>query len=109
MAIDFENPENRRNYLSEKLDDLLGGINDSYGTVLMDELISRLEKTVGDFNDEVNQLMERLRARSEKKEQLLEKLRSDESVEPREETEAPKEAEKEVSKWEKRLEAMDKS
>ncbi len=108
MGIDFENPDNRRDYLSEKLDDLLDGINDTYGTVLMDELISRLEKTVTDFNQEVKELMDQLRARSEKKEQLLGKLRSAESIVPEESTEVPEEPKRAMTKLEKRLESMDK-
>ena len=43
MAVDLQNADARKSYLSEKLDDLMDGINDSYGTVLMDELISQLE------------------------------------------------------------------
>lgn len=107
MAIDFESADNRRGYLSEKLDDLLQGINESYGTVLMDELISRLEQTVSEFNDEVKDLMEQLRASSEKKEQLLEKIKSEELAEPESVTE--EKPERELSEWEKKLEALDKS
>jgi len=111
MAINFDDSDKRKIYLSEKLDDLLDGINDSYGTVLMDELISRLEKTVSEFNDEVNNLMEQLRASSEKKEQLLEKINKNEltEVEEIEKTEEESEEEtEELSEWEKRLEALDK-
>ena len=46
MGVDLQNADARKSYLSEKLDDLMDGINDSYGTVLMDELISQLERTV---------------------------------------------------------------
>ena len=37
MSIDLDSTEGRKQYLSEKLDDLLEGINDSYGTLLMEE------------------------------------------------------------------------
>ena len=50
MALDFANS---KEYLTEKMDDLLEGISDSYGTVLMEELISRLETTITDFNNEI--------------------------------------------------------
>jgi len=109
MGINFEDSDNRKIYLSEKLDDLLDGINDYYGTVLMDELISRLEKTVSEFNDEVKDLMEQLKASSEKKEQLLEKIKSTELIEMEDKEEVEKEPEREPSAWEKKLEAMDKS
>jgi len=109
MGINFEDSDNRKIYLSEKLDDLLDGINDYYGTVLMDELISRLEKTVSEFNDEVKDLMEQLKASSEKKEQLLEKIKSTELIEMEDKEKVEKEPERELSAWEKKLEATDKS
>ena len=46
MDIDFSKKENREGYLQEKLDDLLDGINSSYGQSLLDELMSRLEITI---------------------------------------------------------------
>ena len=56
MSIDLDSTEGRKQYLSEKLDDLLEGINDSYGTLLMEELLTRLELTVKDFNDEMKNI-----------------------------------------------------
>ena len=40
MNIDLDSTEGRKQYLSDKLDDLLDGINESYGTVLMEELLN---------------------------------------------------------------------
>ena len=34
MSIDFDNQAGRENYLNEKLDNLLSGINATYGQVL---------------------------------------------------------------------------
>ena len=52
MGIDFSKKEEREGYLQSKLDDLLDGINASYGQALLDELMLRLESTVDDFNTE---------------------------------------------------------
>ena len=52
MSIDFGKKEAREGYLQAKLDDLLDGINSSYGQALLDELMSRLEATINDFNKE---------------------------------------------------------
>ena len=60
MSIDLDTPEGRKEYLSEKLDDLLDGINESYGTVLMEELLNRLELTIKDFSDEMKVLCDQL-------------------------------------------------
>ena len=76
MSIDLDTKEGRKQYLSDKLDDLLDGINDSYGTVLMEELLSRLELTIRDFNDEMKILCSQLVKKQEERQHLLEMLKS---------------------------------
>jgi len=71
MSIDFGKKEAREGYLQTKLDDLLDGINASYGQSLLDELMSRLEATIDDFNKEVDTLMDSLKKSSEEKEKLI--------------------------------------
>ena len=51
--MELDTADGRKKYLSEKLDNLLEGINDSYGKMLLEELIGRLETTIKDFNDEI--------------------------------------------------------
>ena len=80
MSIDLETTEGRKEYLSEKLDDLLEGINQSYGTVLMEELLNRLELTVKDFNEEMKVLCDQLIKKEEERQQLLEMLRSTDNI-----------------------------
>ncbi len=77
MGIDLETSEGRKEYLTEKLDDLLGGINDSYGMVLMKELLDRLELTIKDFNDEVKVLCSQLVKKQEERQHLMEMLIND--------------------------------
>ena len=52
MAMNFEEQEGRQDYLNNKLDDLLEGINASYGQSLLNELVRRLNRTIEDFNEE---------------------------------------------------------
>ena len=78
MAIDFGNP---KEYLSSKLDDLLDGISESYGTLLMEELISRLESTITDFNNEMTSVFEYLKEKESNRQTMLRKIKSGESVE----------------------------
>ena len=80
MSIDLDSSEGRKQYLSEKLDDLLEGINDSYGTLLMEELLSRLELTVKDFNDEMKVLCDQLVTKEKERQQLLEMLKTSEGL-----------------------------
>ena len=76
MSIDFGKKEAREGYLQTKLDDLLDGINASYGQSLLDELMSRLEATIDDFNKEVDILMDSLKKSSEEKEKLIQKIKA---------------------------------
>jgi hypothetical protein len=82
LSIDLDSSEGRKEYLSEKLDDLLKGINDSYGTILMEELLSRLELTVKDFNDEMKVLCEQLVVKEKERQQLLEMLKASDNISP---------------------------
>ena len=80
MSIDLDSAEGRKKYLSEKLDDLLVGINDSYGTLLMEELLLRLELTVKDFNDEMKNLCDELVTKEKERQQFLEMLKTSEGM-----------------------------
>ena len=105
MSMDFSKKEDREGYLQAKLDDLLDGINASYGQSLLDELMVRLETTIDDFNKEVDDLMDVLKKSSDEKEELMQKIKSgdiDSSDEPPSETNVSEE--KDLSEWEKRLE-----
>ena len=76
MSIDFESSDERKQYLTDKLDDLLEGISESYGTLLMEELIARLELTIKDFNDEMKDLCSQLVKKEKERQQLLDMLKS---------------------------------
>ncbi len=106
MSIDLKNEKGRQDYLQEKMDDLLDGINGSYGRELLEELISRLETTINDFNEEVKDLMDQLKDNTEKKEKLLHDIIAGEL--DISELESPEEETHEMSDWERRLESLGK-
>ena len=112
MSIDFGKKEAREGYLQAKLDDLLDGINSSYGQSLLDELMSRLEATINDFNKEVDELMGSLKKSSEEKEKLIEKIKAgeplkvDEKSSDQVEEAEDSEEKRDLSEWEKRLEGI---
>ena len=124
MSIDLDSTEGRKHYLSENLDDLLEGINDSYGTLLMEELLARLELTIKDFNDEIKNLCDELVKKEKERQQLLEMLKSTDGMQKptsaqiqttvsdtTPEDMAPisiKEVEEDVPEWEKKLAKLEK-
>lgn len=105
MSIVFDKKEERQNYLDTKLDDLLDGINESYGKALVDELSSRLEKTIKDFDSEVQALIGTLKANLNKREELLKQIKQSQNGKPDSRDEEPK---KELSEWERHLESIEK-
>jgi hypothetical protein len=112
MSIDLDTTEGRKKYLSDKLDDLLDGINDSYGKLLLDELIIRLELTVKDFNEEMKVLVDQLVKKEKERQQILEMMKSSESVDLSE-TAADDAAQVDVdvsdlSEWEQKLAKIEK-
>ena len=124
MSIDLDSTEGRKQYLSEKLDDLLVGINDSYGTLLMEELLARLELTVKDFNDEMKVLCDQLVTKEKERQQLMEMLKTTDGLPaPAPDKQQPtsdiietvdlgsmevEEPEEDVPEWEKKLAKLEK-
>ena len=111
MSIDFSKKEQREGYLQNKLDDLLDGINASYGQSLLDELMIRLEATIDDFNKEVDDLMDSLKKSSDEKEKILQQIKSGEIEDPKDDNSQQADSEssedkQELSEWEKRLEGI---
>ena len=111
MSIDFDNQAGRENYLNEKLDNLLSGINATYGQVLLDELMIRLQRTITDFNEEVQSIMNDLKVSSERRNHLIHDLMEGKDLSPsKTDSDEPNESDvssddaPEMSEWEKRLE-----
>jgi len=111
MSIDFDNQAGRENYLNEKLDNLLSGINATYGQVLLEELMIRLQRTITDFNEEVQSIMDDLKVSSERRSHLIHDLMEGKDLAPdKTDSDEPDESDvssddaPEMSEWEKRLE-----
>lgn len=79
MSIDFSTKEGRKKYLTEKLDDLIEGINESYGSRLVEELLDRLEFTIEEFNNQMNDLHKDLVDREKERRQMLDMIKDDSS------------------------------
>ena len=113
MSIDFESKEGRESYLNEKLDNLLSGMDNVYGQVLLDELIIRLQRTLEDFNEEIESIVGGLKDSSERRNQIIHDLmEGNESVPVEDASDDQMSSDtsgldtSEMSAWEKRLEGM---
>ena len=72
--MDFGKKEDRTKYLEEKFDNLLDVIGESYGSILMEELISRLDVTIDDFNQEISNLFNSLKEKEVERQSLLQNI-----------------------------------
>ena len=111
MSIEFNNQDSRLGYLNDKLDDLLDGINASYGEELFNELVKRLERTVNDCNDEISVLTEEVKGNSEKRAEIIHTLMEGQDMAQTETTadegQETSNLDSEIlSEWEKRLEGL---
>jgi len=112
VSIEFNNQDSRLGYLNEKLDDLLEGINSSYGEELFNELVLRLERTINDFNEEISELTDAVKGNSEKRAEIIHTLMegSDSTAttqNSQDNTVEGSNLDSEImSEWEKRLEGL---
>ena len=112
MSIEFNNQDSRLGYLNDKLDDLLEGINASYGEELFNELVSRLDRTINDFNEEISLLTEAVKGNSEKRAEIIHTLMEGQDINNKEtisanDSETGTDIDSEMmSEWEKRLEGL---
>ena len=74
MAIDLSTPEGRSSYLNDKLSDLINGVDSTYGNIIFDELLKRIDSTIKDFNTEMEFIFDELKINEKKRQSLLLKL-----------------------------------
>tara|TARA_B100001250_G_C19753502_1_gene768967 strand:- start:594 stop:890 length:297 start_codon:yes stop_codon:yes gene_type:complete len=96
--MELDTADGRKQYLSDKLDNLLEGINDSYGKMLLEELIGRLETTIKDFNDEIIELCSQLSEKEKERQHVIDMMKGDENSN----------SEGSTTEWEKKLEEIEK-
>ena len=97
--MELDTSDGRKKYLSEKLDNLMEGINDSYGKMLLEELIGRLETTIKDFNDEIVELCSQLSEKEKERQHVIDMMKHDS---------ASSDSDNSSTEWEKKLEEIEK-
>ena len=108
----------QKKYLMDQFGSLMDQVGDGFGGPLQEELIRRLEQTIADFHQEVNEMLTNLKESSEKRHEKLKEIwenpdahdndnkLSDSDIE-KEDSNDDKGETAELSDWEKRLEALD--
>ena len=95
MATDLNSSKGRKAFINDNLSGLLSGINDTYGPIILDELLKRIENTITEFNEEINSAFTLLKERDKKRKEFYNEINEDD------------EKEKGQSEWEKKLESIE--
>ena len=78
--MDKKDKKFKKEYLEEKLHLIGERLNDAYGQPLLDELITRMERTVSHFNEEVDSILDSIQSRTKNQHYKLATLRGDDPV-----------------------------
>ena len=97
MAIDLSTAEGRNSYLNDKLSDLINGVDSTYGNIIFDELLKRIDATIKDFNTEMDLVFDELKVNEKKRQSILLKLKKQKTPEQK------SEEKKQKKEWEKKL------
>ncbi len=114
MASEINTKDQLAAMLSAKLNEFLDGVSDSYGKVILDELVARLEYTVTDFKDEVGDIMEQMLENAANKKEILADLIAretkpdvaEEATNGEASAGSAGESDRAMSEWEKKLEQL---
>ena len=97
MAIDLSTKDGRSSYFNDKLEDLMTGVDSTYGTIIFDELLKRIDKTISEFHGEMEEIFKELSLNEKKRQTVLRKLKSKRAQEEEVEEERKK------KEWEQTL------
>ena len=96
--------------MTDKLDNLLEEVNESYGDMLLKELVSRLDRTIREFNEEMNNICGILAKKEKERQDVLAMLKSEVKVNKslKKQNNDSSTEEEELNEWEKKLKEIEK-
>ena len=104
----------QKQYLMDQFGNLMEQVGDGFGGPLQEELIKRLEQTIADFHEEVNEMLSKLKENSEQRHAKLKEIWNNPESQNEPEIADSKaddrmaEPELDMSEWEKKREAQSK-
>ena len=76
MGIDLTSKDGQDKFIKENLSNLIEGINDAYGPILLDELMNRLRFTINEFNEEIQLAFKNLSNRESNRQKMYNLIKS---------------------------------
>tara|TARA_Y100001970_G_C13971736_1_gene718565 strand:+ start:601 stop:900 length:300 start_codon:yes stop_codon:yes gene_type:complete len=74
MSINLDSKEGRKKFITDNLTDLMSAVNDTYGPILLEELLKRIDRTISDFNEEITDAFKRLKSIDKKRQEAFSKI-----------------------------------
>ena len=96
----------QKQYLTDQFGGLMDQVGEGFGGPLQEELIRRLEQTIADFHEEVNEMLTSLKSNSEKRHEKLKEIWDNPEAEKESGKSDAHEDGDELSDYEKRIESM---
>ena len=81
MGIDLKSNEGQDKFIQDNMSDLIEGVNESYGPVLVEELITRLRKTIEEFNNEITSAFDQLKSREDERQKMYDMIKEGSIIE----------------------------
>ena len=75
MGVDLKSNEGQDKFIKDNMSDLVEGVNESYGPVLVEELITRLRKTIKEFNDEMTSAFNQLKSKEDERQKMYDMIK----------------------------------
>ena len=76
MSMDLNTKDGRKNFITENITNILTAINDSYGPILLEQLLKRIEFTINEFNSEINEAFKQLQKKDKHRQKIYDKIHS---------------------------------
>ena len=100
----------QQQYLMDQFGGLMDQVGDGFGGPLQEELIRRLEQTIADFHEEVNEMLSNLKDNSEKRHDRLKEIWNNPDAAGDDVPDEPDDGpggESDMSEYEKRIEGLE--
>ena len=75
MSLDLKSKDGQNKFIEENMSKLIEGINDSYGPILVDELMNRLRKTIDEFNEEIIIAFDELKSKETNRQKMYKMIK----------------------------------
>ena len=76
MSIDLNTKEGRDSFIKDNLSNLIEGINDTYGPIILEELLKRIEDTISDFNEEMSNVFSLLKEKELERKKAYDEIKN---------------------------------